>query len=115
MPGVIPVAELWIEQKEQLTEKQVKALEEADVRVGKICGTDLGRWHIALDPETRPGRGHDLTAWAADGEHMATQYLDPYGYGPLVVSSIDLIHNDDDEDHFDAEGECKCESGESLE
>ncbi len=106
---VRPVAELWIEQKKHLTEKQIKALEEAGGRVENICGQDLGRWHIALEEETRPGRGHDLTAWAADGEYMATQYLDPYGYGSLVVSSIDVMHNDADEEHFDENGDCEHE------
>ena len=104
---MIPVAELWIEQKKHLTAKQIKALEEADGRVENICGQDLGRWHIALEEETRPGRGHDLTAWAADGEYSATQYLDPYGYGSLVVSSIDVMHNDADEEHFDENGDCE--------
>lgn len=92
-----------------LTQKQVKALDEATGRAEKIAGQDLGQWHVSYRPESRPGRGHDITAWAADGEYMATQYLDPYGNGPLVVSAIDLLHNDSDEDHFDPEGCCSCE------
>lgn len=92
-----------------LTDKQQKALDEAERRIQVITGARLGCWHIAYEPEIRPGRGHDLSAWASDGEHMATQYLDPYGHGALVVSSIDLIHNDSGEDHFDEDGICECE------
>lgn len=107
------MSELWVEQTEHMTERQIKAMEEADQRVKSICGHDLGRWHIAFEAETRPGRGRDLTAWAADGEYMATQYLDPYGDGALVVSFIDLVHNDSDEDHFTEEGTCECEDGDT--
>ncbi|MCQ1951597.1 hypothetical protein NNX28_16895 [Arthrobacter sp. zg-Y859] len=96
-----------------LTDRQQKALEQAERRIEVITGTDLGEWHIAYQPESRPGRGHDLSAWASDGEHMATQYLDPYGNGALVVYSIDLIHNDSDEEHFDEDGICDC-SGEPV-
>lgn len=103
------MSNLWLEQQEQMTERQIKALTEADARVEKICGEDLGRWHVAFEQEQRPGRGHDLSAWAANGEYMATQYLDVYGNGSLVVSSIDVMHNDYDDDHFNAEGNCEHE------
>ena len=97
------------EDRARLTAKQLKAMDEADDRVQNITGTDLGMWHIAYGEETHPGRGHDITAWAADGEHMATQYLDPYGSGPLVLCAIDVLHNDADEDHFDENGDCEHE------
>lgn len=103
------MSSVWGEQRDQLTDRQLKALEDSDRRVQAICGQDLGRWHIAFEDETRKGRGRDLTAWAADGEYMATQYLDPYGNGALVVSEINLIHNDADEDHFDEYGNCEHE------
>ncbi len=104
------VGEVWIEQTEHMTERQIKAMEQAGGRVENICGQSLGRWHIAFEVETRPGRGRDLTAWAADGEYMATQYLDVYGNGSLVVSSIDVVHNDSDEEHFDEYGDCEHET-----
>ena len=63
----------------------------------------------SLLAETRPGRGQDLSAWATDGEYMATQHLDVYGNGPLIVSSIELMHNDADEEHFDEDGNCEHE------
>jgi len=103
------MSNLWLEQQKQMTERQVKALTEADARVEKICGHDLGRWFVAFETEIRPGRGRDLSAWASDGEYMATQYLDVYGHGSLVVSSIDVMHNDADEEHFDEEGNCEHE------
>ena len=91
-----------------LTDRQQKALEVAERRIEVITGSNLGEWHIAYQPESRPGRGHDISAWACDGEYLATQYLDPYGNGDLVVSGIDLIHSDSDEEHFDEDGICEC-------
>lgn len=93
-----------------LTVKQAKALDRATEQAEKIAGQDLGQWHVSYQPESRPGRGHDISAWATDGEYMATQYLDPYGNGPLVVSAIEVLHNDGDDDHFDPEGRCPCEN-----
>lgn len=93
-----------------LTDRQQKALDRATRRVENITGTSTWDWSIAYQPEIRPGRGHDLTAWAADGEHLAIQYLDPYGSGALVVSEINVLHNDADWDHFDDEGNCEHES-----
>lgn len=101
---------VWQEDAARLTEKQVKALEEADGRVENIAGQNLGRWYITYEQEHRPGRGHDITAWAADGEFMATAYVDVYGRLSLTVSAIELIHNDGDEDHFDENGDCECET-----
>ena len=95
--------------KAKLTERQIKALDEAEQRVENIAGQNLGNWHIAYAEEVRPYRGHDITAWAADGEFMATAYIDVYGNGPLVVSAIELIHNDSDEGHFDDNGDCEHE------
>lgn len=93
----------------RLTEKQKTALDKAAERVKDMSGSNLGLWGIVFHPETRPGRGHDITAWAADGEHVATQYLDVYGHGSLVISAIDVIHNDSNEDHFNSLGVCLCE------
>lgn len=95
--------------KERLKDRQVAELETMHARAKKITGEDLGRWHIAYDDESRPGRGHSITAWAADGENLATAYLDPYGHGPLVICSVELIHNDSDEEHFDEDGRCEHE------
>ncbi|GAA1337280.1 hypothetical protein [Arthrobacter roseus] len=90
----------------ELTIRQVEALTQAHTRIHKIIGTHLGDWSIRYAEEIRPGRGHDITAWVADGEHTATQYLDPYGNGPLIVSRMIILHNDADEEHFDDEGNC---------
>jgi len=97
----------------RLTTKQQAALNKAEERAEAITESSLGLWDISFRDETRPGRGHDITAWYADGEHLVVQYLDPYGSGPLVVSSLDLIHNDDDEEHFNDEGNCGCPGGDS--
>lgn len=100
---------VWAEDLARITEKQAKAMEEADGRLANIAGQDLGRWHITYELEQRPGRGHDIVAWASDGEFMATAYVDVYGRLSLVVSAIELIHNDGDEDHFDEHGDCEHE------
>lgn len=97
------------EDRTKLTERQMTALDHADKRIRHMLDVDLGQWFISYQEEIRPGRGHDLTAWAADGEHLATQYLDPYGNGPLVLCELELLHNDADEDHFDDNGDCEHE------
>lgn len=93
----------------RLTTRQVAALEEAAGRVSRMTGGSIRTWDIVFHPEVRPGRGNDITAWWADGENMATQYVDVYGNGSLVVSETDLTHNDSDEDHFDEDGICGCD------
>lgn len=96
------------EDAKRLTDRQKKALESAEKRAAAITGTTVGLWDITYAPETRPGRGHDITAWHADGEHVVTQYLDVYGHGALVVASMEVLHNDADEDHFNSLGHCPC-------
>ena len=96
------------EDAQQLNAKQRAALNKAAKRAEAITGSSIGLWGVVYHPETRPGRGHDITAWTADGEHVVTQYLDPYGHGALVVAALDLIHNDADEDHFNSLGHCEC-------
>lgn len=97
------------EDRARLKNKQVVALDKAMQRAEEITGTLLGSWDIVFRDETRPNRGHDLVAWAGDSDYVVTQYLDPYGSGPLVVSTIDVIHNDSEEDHFNEDGGCGCE------
>jgi hypothetical protein len=99
------------EDEKRLTNRQKVALDKAAERVKVITGSALSLWDIAFNEEIRPGRGHDITAWSADGEHIATQYLDPYGHGALVIAATDLIHNDSDEEHFNSLGNCKCPGG----
>lgn len=100
------------EDLERLTEKQQVALDEAAARVERITKDVPSSWDIAFRPERRRGRGRDIVAWTADGEHVATLYCDVYGNGPLVVGSFDLMHNDSDDDHGDDEGNCDCEENE---
>lgn len=102
------------EDEKLLTDKQKAALNKATERVRTITGYTPGLWDIAFSEETRPGRGRDITAWTADGEHLATQYLDPYGHGALVIAALDLIHNDADEEHFNSLGHCECTGGGST-
>ncbi|WNM64575.1 hypothetical protein SEA_MIDNIGHTRAIN_88 [Arthrobacter phage MidnightRain] len=99
---------IWNHDLPRLTEKQRIALERAEARIERAHGTSLGHWGIVYAEEARPGRGHDITAWAADGELIATQYLDPYGSGPLVLASTEVIHNDSNDDHFKDDGNCVC-------
>jgi hypothetical protein len=100
------------EDRPRLKEKQIAALDKGLKRAEAITGTSLATWDIVFREETRPGRGHDLIAWTGDSDYVVTQYLDPYGNGPLVVCTIDVIHNDSDEDHFNEYGVCECREGE---
>lgn len=99
------------EDEKRLTEKQKAALDRAARRAKVITGTTPGLWDISFSEEVRPGRGHDITAWSADGEHVVTQYLDPYGHGALVIAETTLLHNDADEEHFNSLGHCECPGG----
>jgi hypothetical protein len=84
----------------RLKEKQIAALNEGLKRAEKIAGGSFADWDIVFREEARPGRGHEIIAWTGDSDYVVTQYLDPYGSGPLVVCTIDVIHNDSDEEHF---------------
>lgn len=64
------------------TERQSHALTEF-LEHAQAHGLDIREHSIEISyrPETRPGRGHDLVAFASDGERMATAYIDVYGNG----------------------------------
>lgn len=64
------------------TERQDCALAEF-FEHARAHGLDIREHNIEISyrPETRPGRGHDLVAFASDGERMATAYIDVYGNG----------------------------------
>ena len=51
--------------------------------------------------ETRPGRGHDMTATYIDSDIVATLWIDPYGNGSDARGAIDWQHNGSDD-------ECEC-------
>lgn len=87
----------------RVTDRQQKRITETATDLRDYWGLDCAVWpNIAPEPESRPGRGHDLVCFWGDGEQVATLYADPYGNGPLVVSYITVIHNDSDD-------ECSCQ------
>jgi hypothetical protein len=56
-------------------------------------------WATYWAEETRPGRGHDLTAVFLDGEHVLTIQLDVYGNGGgIAIGVVEWTHADADED-----------------
>lgn len=65
---------------------------------------DLDRyeWSVHWMEETRPGRGHDLSAVYCDGEYLVHITMDVYGGSRVAVAQVDWLHNDRDE-------ECDCE------
>lgn len=63
---------------------------------------DFHRWEVSWSPESRPGRGHAITATYADGEFFAQVLMDVYGYPSVSIARLDLIHADSDE-------ECGCD------
>lgn len=91
-----------------VTERQQQAITEALRRARDDHGVSAPEcWNdysvnLVLADEVRPGRGHDLQWWWADGEHLLNGYLDPYGNGgPLIVAETYLVHADSDD-------ECEC-------
>jgi hypothetical protein len=60
------------------------------------------KWDFAWLDESRPGRGHDLSATVSDGEHFSQIQMDVYGSGSVFVALITTLHNSADE-------ECGCE------
>lgn len=59
-------------------------------------------WAIAWADESRPGRGHDLSATYCDGEHLVQITLDVYGHGAVSVAETHWVHSSADE-------QCPCE------
>jgi hypothetical protein len=59
-------------------------------------------WLISYEDESRPGRGHSVSALHVDGEHIVHITLDVYGYGALGVGEIAWTHSSTD-------SECECE------
>lgn len=93
----------------QLNARQHEALATAQQRIESITGEVVFGWSVEYHPETRPGRGHDITAWARTDDHITNQFLDPYGNGSLTISEARIVHNDADETHIDVNGNCACE------
>ena len=62
---------IWTHDRARLTEKQIKALEAASRRIEIAHGDNLGPWGIVYAEEVRPGRGHDIAAWAAADDLIA--------------------------------------------
>lgn len=88
----------------EMTERQAAAWPEyvAEARLhGPSLGESEHRWDFTWREETRPGRGHDLSATQCDGEYFAQIMLDVYGYGNMSVAETHWIHNSADE-------ECGC-------
>lgn len=89
----------------EMTEQQAAVWPEY-VAEARLHGPSLSRsehqWDFTWREETRPGRGHDLSAMQWDGEYVAHIGLDVYGRGFLAVAETHLIHNS-------ADDECACE------
>jgi hypothetical protein len=59
-------------------------------------------WIVAWDDESRPGRGHRVTATWCDGEYLVQILMDVYGYPSVSVAELTWLHNGSDE-------ECNCD------
>lgn len=58
-------------------------------------------WEIQWREESRPGRGHAISAIWSDGEYLVQITMDVYGYPAVSVAETRWIHNSADE-------ECDC-------
>ncbi|WP_159080788.1 hypothetical protein [Nocardia suismassiliense] len=47
---------------------------------------------ITRQPETRPGRGHDLEIFYADSDHVITDIIDVYGASRPNIGVVDWTH-----------------------
>jgi hypothetical protein len=59
-------------------------------------------WTVRWEEESRPGRGHGLSAVFCDGEYVVQIMMDVYGGPRVAVAETNWIHNGFDE-------ECDCE------
>lgn len=89
-----------------LNEKQVARLEQQFEEIRRVHEIPespfyIDQIRIAYKEEIRPGRGHDIDWFWADGEHVIQGSIDVYGYGEYFIAVMDLVHNGFDE-------ECEC-------
>lgn len=82
----------------KLTDRQRAAIEAIlpELREHKISIHHWSSFEIVLRDEIRPGRGHDITWWACDGERVANGRLDVYGNGQYGVGDVDWLHGGED-------------------
>lgn len=79
-----------------------------DVEVDRV--TDF---NITYEPESRPGRGHDIQVHYVDGDHAVYSRIDVYGNGSGgQIARLDWIHDGTD----DAADDCEfCPDNDDLE
>lgn len=87
-----------------LTQRQEDRLQawlnEITNRLGlHLPGRHALSWRV--EDEHRPGRGHDVEAFATDGEHIAWLTMDVYGNGHDGHGQVTVTHNG-------ADDECSC-------
>lgn len=82
------------------TERQIAAWPEKVAEAQRYIETStlptaLGHWGWAKvwADETRPGRGHDLSATYCDGEYLVQITLDVYGHGDVSVAEVSWLHS----------------------
>lgn len=88
-----------------MTEKQYAAWPDAVARA-RTAGADGIQeadyaWKYHWEDESRPGRGHYLSALWTDGEHFVQITMDVYGYPTVSVAELVWVHSD-------ALEECDC-------
>ncbi|MFE6966850.1 hypothetical protein ACFVAJ_17200 [Agromyces sp. NPDC057679] len=92
----------------EMTERQAEAWPDAIAEAQRYVDTStisesLTHWYWAVrwEDETRPGRGHAMTATWSDGEYHVEISMDVYGNPRVAVAEVDWLHNGSDE-------ECGC-------
>ncbi len=82
-----------------MTERQAEAFDAviADLATRGItldASLDDYTWHVRWDDETRPGRGHAMSAVWCDGEHLVQVTMDVYGGPSVSVADVNWTHSD---------------------
>lgn len=82
-----------------LTDRQEAALDRL-VAFARRHDVDIRDRHwlsIAFEPESRPGRGHDIVVSYADSDHVISARIDVYGHGTTSLGAVEWMHDGSEE------------------
>lgn len=84
----------------ELTDRQEVAWPKAIAdlrRLHRYLPEDLNSWDVKWYEETRPGRGHEISATYNDGEYFAQITMGVYGDPSTSIAQLDWLHTPGDD------------------